>query len=49
MVILTRQQKETLVTDLYNQGKTYREIAEEVRISPLEEGIGLHFGYRVIY
>ena len=33
MVILTRQQKETLVVDLYNQGKTYREIAEEVRIS----------------
>ena len=35
MTILTRQEKERLVLDLYyNQGKTYREISKEVRISP---------------
>jgi predicted transcriptional regulator len=31
--ILTRQERERLVLDLYNQGKTIREIAKEVRIS----------------
>jgi DNA-binding CsgD family transcriptional regulator len=34
MTILTRQGRERLVIDLYNQGKTYREIAKEARISP---------------
>ena len=35
MTILTRQERERLVIDLYyNQGKTYREIAKEARISP---------------
>ncbi|HZC50840.1 MAG TPA: sigma factor-like helix-turn-helix DNA-binding protein [Nitrososphaeraceae archaeon] len=35
MTILTRQERERLVLDLYyNQGKTYREIAKEARISP---------------
>jgi transposase len=34
MTILTRQERERLVIDLYNQGKTYREIAKEGRISP---------------
>jgi DNA-binding NarL/FixJ family response regulator len=29
MTILTRQERERLVLDLYNQGKTYREIAKE--------------------
>jgi len=34
MKILTRQERERLVLDLYNQGKTYREISKEARISP---------------
>jgi hypothetical protein len=35
MKILTRQERERLVLDLYyNQGKTYREISREARISP---------------
>ena len=34
MTILTRQERERLVIDLYNQGKTYREISKEARISP---------------
>jgi DNA-binding CsgD family transcriptional regulator len=35
MSILTRQERERLVLDLYyNQGKTYREICREARISP---------------
>ena len=33
MTILTRQERERLVLDLYNQGKTIREIAKEVRMS----------------
>ena len=32
---MTRQERERLVLDLYyNQGKTYREISKEARISP---------------
>jgi transposase len=31
--VLTRQEKERLVTDLYNQGKTIRDIAKELRMS----------------
>jgi hypothetical protein len=35
MTILTRQERERLVLDLYyNQGKTYREISKVARISP---------------
>jgi hypothetical protein len=34
MTILTRQERERLVLELYNQGKTYREISKEARISP---------------
>ena len=35
MPILTRQEKERLVIELYyNQGKNYREISKEARISP---------------
>ena len=37
MMILTRG-KERLVLDLYNQGRTYREIAKEARISPRDIG-----------
>jgi transposase len=32
-MVLTRQERERLVLELYNQGKTIREIAKEVRIS----------------
>jgi transposase len=42
LTILTRQEKERLVLDLYNQGKTYREISKEVRISPRDIGIILN-------
>jgi hypothetical protein len=43
MTILTRQERELLVLDLYyNQGKTYREIAKEARISPRDIGIILN-------
>jgi predicted transcriptional regulator len=34
MMALTRQEKEKLVLELYTQGKTYRQIAEEARICP---------------
>jgi predicted transcriptional regulator len=34
MIALTRQDKEKLVLELYSQGKTYRQIAEEARICP---------------
>jgi hypothetical protein len=37
--MLTRQEKERQVIDLYNQNKTYREIAKEVRICPRDIGI----------
>lgn len=33
-MILTRQEKEKLILDLYNEGKTYKQIAETVRVSP---------------
>jgi len=43
MTILTRQERERLVIDLYyNQGKTYREIAKEARISPQDIGVILN-------
>ena len=43
MTILTRQERERLVLDLYyNQGKTYREISKEARISPRDIGIILN-------
>jgi DNA-binding NarL/FixJ family response regulator len=42
MTILTRQERERLVLELYNQGKTYREIAKEARISPRDIGIILN-------
>src|SRR5918999_529921 len=42
MTILTRQERERLVVDLYNQGKTYREISKEARISPRDIGIILN-------
>jgi transposase-like protein len=42
MTILTRQERERLVRELYNQGKTYREIAREVRISPRDIGVILN-------
>jgi DNA-binding NarL/FixJ family response regulator len=34
MMALTRQEKEELVSELYSQCKTYRQIAEEARICP---------------
>jgi DNA-binding CsgD family transcriptional regulator len=42
MTILTRQERERLVIDLYNQGKTYREISKEARISLRDIGIILN-------
>src|SRR5829696_1975238 len=42
MTILTRQERERLVLDLYNQGKTYREKSKEARISPRDIGIILN-------
>jgi hypothetical protein len=42
MAILTRQEKERLVLELYNLGKTYREISKEARISPRDIGIILN-------
>jgi hypothetical protein len=38
MMVLTREEKERGVLDLYNQGRTYREIAKEARISPRDIG-----------
>src|ERR671918_2962071 len=42
MTILTRQERERLVIELYNQGKTYREISKEARISPRDIGLILN-------
>jgi hypothetical protein len=43
MTMLTRQERERLVIDLYyNQGKTYREISKQARISPRDIGIILN-------
>jgi DNA-binding CsgD family transcriptional regulator len=33
-MILTRQEKEKQILDLYNQGKTYKDIAKIARVSP---------------
>jgi hypothetical protein len=33
-MVLTRQEKEKLILDLYNQGNTYKQIAETARVSP---------------
>jgi transposase len=42
MTILNRQERERLVIDLYNQGKTYREISKVARISPRDIGVILN-------
>ena len=42
MSILTTQERKRLVLDLYNQGKTIREIAKEVRISFRDMGVILN-------
>src|SRR5829696_850947 len=42
MSILTRAERERLVLDLYNQGKTIREIAKEVRMSFRDIGVILN-------
>jgi DNA-directed RNA polymerase specialized sigma subunit len=43
MTILTRQERERLVLDLYyNQGETYREISKVARISPRDIGVILN-------
>jgi hypothetical protein len=36
MTILTKKERERLVVELYNQGKTYREISKLARISPCD-------------
>src|SRR5215211_6118723 len=40
--IRTRQERERVVLDLYNQGKTIREIAKEVRMSFRDIGVILN-------
>jgi hypothetical protein len=42
MSILTRQERERLVLELYNEGKTYREIAKQARIAPRDIGVILN-------
>jgi hypothetical protein len=42
MIILTRQEREKLVLELYNQGKTIREIAKEARMSFRDIGVILN-------
>jgi transposase len=42
MSILTRQERERLVLELYNQGKTIREIAKEARMSFRDIGVILN-------
>jgi Mor family transcriptional regulator len=42
MLIMTRQERERLVLELYNQGKTIREIAKEVRMSFRDIGLILN-------
>ncbi len=41
-MLLGRQEKERLVVDLYNQGKTIREIAKEARMSFRDIGVILN-------
>ncbi len=38
-MVLTKNQKKEMVTKLYNEGKTTREIAKEVKISLRDIGI----------
>jgi DNA invertase Pin-like site-specific DNA recombinase len=40
--IRTKEEKERLVLDLYNQGKTIREIAKEVKMSFRDIGVILN-------
>jgi hypothetical protein len=42
MTILTRQERERLVLELCNQGKTYHEISKVARISPCDIGVILN-------
>jgi hypothetical protein len=42
MSIITRQQRERVILDLYNQGKTIREIAREARMSFRDIGVILN-------
>jgi hypothetical protein len=42
MMILTRQERERLVLDLYNQGNTIRQIAKETRMSFRDIGVILN-------
>ena len=42
VMVLTREEKEKLVLDLYNEGKSTREIAEEARMSFRDIGVILN-------
>jgi len=42
MTILTRQERERPVLELYNKGNTYREIAKEAKTSPRDLGVILN-------
>jgi hypothetical protein len=35
-MVLTRMEKDKLIEELYNQGKTYQQIAREARVSVRE-------------
>ena len=41
-MVITRKERERLVLELYNQGKTIREIAKEVRMSFRDIGVILN-------
>jgi transposase len=41
-MVLTRQERERLVLELYNQGKTIRKIAKEARMSFRDIGVILN-------
>jgi hypothetical protein len=42
-MVTTRQERERLVLDLYNQGKNTREIAEDARMSFSAIGVSLKY------
>jgi hypothetical protein len=37
-MVLIREEKDKLIRDLYDQGKTYKDIAKEARVSVRDQG-----------